>query len=437
MIFINKLLLNINYRIDLKYFWNYNVCIVFENWFLEEMMETAKKTNLRSISLLFFLTYMVSYITRTNYGAIIAEMEVATDMSRELLSMALTGSFITYGIGQIISGIIGDRFSPKNLVSIGLLSTLIMNLLIPICTNPYQMLLVWCINGFAQSLMWPPIVKLMAELLSSKEYNSATVVVTCGGSVGTITVYLISPIIISLLGFKWVFVVSAVIAALMLLFWQKYAPNVDIKSIAKSSKTKGNIKILFTPLMIAIMVVIILQGSLRDGVTTWMPTYISNTYNLSSIVSILTGVLLPIFSIVSINVTAKLYKNLFNNPVLCGGVIFGVGALSAVVLCLFTGQSAMLSVVFSALLAAAMHGVNQIFVCILPSFFKKYGNVSTVSGVLNSCTYIGSAISTYGIAVLSKNFGWSMTLVSWLIIAVVGTSVCFACFKTWAKNMAE
>lgn len=76
-------------------------------------METAKKTNLRSISLLFFLTYMVSYITRTNYGAIIAEMEVATDMSRELLSMALTGSFITYGIGQIISGIIGDRFSPK------------------------------------------------------------------------------------------------------------------------------------------------------------------------------------------------------------------------------------------------------------------------------------------------------------------------------------
>lgn len=182
-------------------------------------METAKKTNLRSISLLFFLTYMVSYITRTNYGAIIAEMEVATDMSRELLSMALTGSFITYGIGQIISGIIGDRFSPKKLVSIGLLSTLIMNLLIPICTNPYQMLLVWCINGFAQSLMWPPIVKLMAELLSSKEYNSATVVVTCGGSVGTITVYLISPIIISLLGFKWVFVVSAVIAALMLLFW--------------------------------------------------------------------------------------------------------------------------------------------------------------------------------------------------------------------------
>ena len=68
------------------------------------------------MALLFAITYMVSYITRTNYGAIVSNMVEQTGYTKDLLSMALTGSFITYGTGQIVSGILGDRFSPKKLV---------------------------------------------------------------------------------------------------------------------------------------------------------------------------------------------------------------------------------------------------------------------------------------------------------------------------------
>ena len=82
---------------------------------------------------LFAVVYMVSYLTRINYGAVIAEMEADTGISRALLSMAVTGSFITYGLGQIISGILGDKISPKKLLSLGFLMTVCMNMLIPIC----------------------------------------------------------------------------------------------------------------------------------------------------------------------------------------------------------------------------------------------------------------------------------------------------------------
>ena len=37
---------------------------------------------------------------------------------------------------------------------------------------------------------------------------------------------------------------------------------------------------IFSPLVIAIMVAIALQGMLRDGVTTWMPSYISEVFNM-------------------------------------------------------------------------------------------------------------------------------------------------------------
>ena len=39
-----------------------------------------------------------------------------------------------------------------------------------------------------------------------------------------------------------------------------------------------------------IMLAIMMQGILRDGITTWMPSYISETFHLASSVSILTGI---------------------------------------------------------------------------------------------------------------------------------------------------
>ena len=122
---------------------------------------------------------------------------------------------------------------------------------------------------------------------------------------------------------------------------------------------------------------------------------------------------------------------------MCAGIFFFTGALSALALFLLTGKNAAFSVLFSALLTGSMHGVNLILICMIPPFFKPQGNVSTVSGILNSCTYIGSAISTYGIAVLSENIGWSNTLLVWLLIALLGTAICAACVRPWKLKMSS
>ncbi|MBE6673147.1 MAG: MFS transporter, partial [Ruminococcaceae bacterium] len=60
----------------------------------------SDKKAVNRLALLFTLMYMVSYITRINYGAVISEMVKDTGYSKSMLSMALTGSFITYGVGQ-------------------------------------------------------------------------------------------------------------------------------------------------------------------------------------------------------------------------------------------------------------------------------------------------------------------------------------------------
>lgn len=381
--------------------------------------------------ILFTVAYMVSYITRINFGAVISEMETATGITRDLLSMSVTGSFITYGVGQVLSGVLGDKVSPKRLISLGFAITTVMNLLIPLCNSPYLMLGVWCINGFAQSLMWPPLVKIMTTYLSQRDYEKVSVWVLWGGSLGTIFIYLISPVMIAILSWKAVFVFAGVCGGLMLALWNKFAVDVDIRNIEKPEKQKKSLKFLFAPVMVLIMVAIIIQGMLKDGVTTWMPTYISDTYGLSNVISILTGVIIPLFTMIMNKLFASLYRRVLTNPVTCAGAIFAIGGIFALGIFLTSGRSAIASVVLTALLVGSMHGVNLMLICMVPSFFKKYGNVSTVSGIINACTYIGSALSTYGIAVLSQKVGWSSTVLMWTLFAVVGTVICVLCARAW------
>ena len=392
------------------------------------------------MTVLFMFTYMVSYLTRINYGAVIAEIEVAENLSKSLLSMAVTGSFITYGAGQIISGICGDRFSPKKLVSLGLTVTTVMNLLIPLMKDPYLYAGIWCINGFAQAFMWPPLVRMLSANLNEEDYKSSTEKVIWGSSFGTIGVYLLAPVFIGTVGWRALFFFCAASGAVMFFFWNRFASD-GLAGPSSSKKVaageKISFKVFLSPLILCVLMAIMCQGMLRDGVTTWMPSNISETYDLSSSISILTGVLLPIFSLVFNRAAAVLYKRFFKNPLVCAGVIFFVGVISSVVLIFFSGRFAAVSVIFSALLTGCMHGVNLILVCMLPAYFKKHGNVSTAAGVLNSFTYVGSAVSTYGIALLSESLGWSFTLMTWVLIAAVGSALCFACSKKWSAEYPE
>lgn len=398
------------------------------------MSKLDNKKSVNAIVFLFAATYMVSYITRINYGAVIAEMQTATGFSKSLLSMSLTGSFITYGAGQIISGAFGDKASPKKLVLWGLVATAVMNLLIPLCADPYQMLAVWSLNGFAQSFMWPPIVKILTAILSDEEYKKAITKVSWGSSIGTILVYLAAPGLIAALGWKAVFLFSALLGAVMIFAWNRWAQDVKTQYKAPREQTEKS-RGFFAPLFVCIMVAIMLQGMLRDGVTTWMPSYIAETYRLSNEISILTGCILPIFSILCFQIATRLYTGKFKNPLVCAGLFFSVGAVSALSLSFFAGQSAGVSVLLFAVLIGCMHGVNLMLVCMLPAYFQNTGKVSTVSGILNACTYVGSAVSTYGIAVISESFGWNVTILIWLGIAALGAAICLLCKKTWQREM--
>lgn len=396
-----------------------------------------KTYNRSALVFLFSITYLISYITRINFGAVISEIGTVTGFSKQELSYAVTGSFITYGLGQIFSGILGDRLLPKKLVFFGLFVTTAMNIFLPLCSTPWQMTVIWSINGLAQAFMWPPILRLMIALFRGDRYKVGVVRIGWGSSLGTILIYLISPLIITLFGWKGVFYFSGICSAVMMIFWNKYCPAIRVEKKNKTIENNNSNMKIFTPVFCIILLIISIIGVLRDGVATWTPSLISETFDLSNNSGILSGAVMPIFGMICYEIALKLYKSKFTNPIVCAGVIYLLGAISSLGLIAVFGKSSIGAILFIAILNGSMHGTNLMFISMLPAFYAKSGIVSTISGILNAFVYLGSAISTYGGAVITENFGWNVTIYMWLGLAIMGTVLSFIIAKPWKKQIEK
>ena len=409
------------------------------------MLKLSNKKDVNFLVVLCSIVYFISYVSRINLGTVLVEVIASGYAPKTVAALALTACSITYGAGQLVSGYLGDKFKPQNIILIGFIITALMNLCVGTVGDGSILVFLWAINGFAQAFMWPPLVKILSNLLNDDDYKKACVRVSWGSSLGTVSMYLLAPVIIKFFDVRIVFVISGALAAVMAIIWksvyEKYKPfkvcgNSEEKPSRKAeanstSAVKFNKSSIV--LLALIMLAIMLQGALRDGVTNWTPTYISEIFKLDSSISILTGVILPVFSLLSFTFVSFVNRKFIKNELVCAGVTFGVGAASAVLLLTFGSSNVALSLVLLALLVGSMHGVNLILVCMIPAYFARFGKVSFISGLINSCTYLGAAISTYGIAVFTDVFGWNKTIVLWSVVAFLGALICIAISKKWVS----
>ena len=393
----------------------------------------------RSAAWLCTLVYFASYVMRINFAVMIVKICSEMAMDKSELSVVLVGLTVSYGAGQIISGLLGDKVKPADLLFYGVCVATLCNVAMFFCHSVAAMTVVWCINGLAHAMLWPPMVRLLASNFSDSDYLYSVVRVSWGSSIATILLYLVCPMLLYVMSWRYIILLCASVGAVTAVIWRlnasKIFSGVALSESGNKEEKQGRaIKMpaaIYVPLIL-IMLGILAQGVLRDGVTNWMPSYMMETFGMTEENSILTAVIPAIFSIIAFEVFGKLQQKLIKNEVLCAGSIFGLASASALILYFLTG-SASISTLLMGIIVGCMHGVNLMLITVVPKRFVKYGRVSTISGILNAWTYIGSAISTYGFAVLAENNGWKFTIGMWVAVAAVGACICFATAFPWRK----
>ncbi len=412
-------------------------------------MLLSNKKNLTGRPLLWALTvvYFASYMMRVNLAAIIQEIVTDTGFEKSTLSVILISLSVTYGLGQILNGFIADKIRPQNMIFFGSLISTIVNLTFPLFSQSVlSMAILWAINGFAQAMMWPPIMRIMVENFEGNDFNFAQIFITWGTTIATVFVYLAAPLIITVSSWKFVLVMCGTFGIVGCTSWGLLKSKVPSIAPARRINKKENepakekMRIpssAFLPLILVALGVMC-HGMLRDGVTAWMPSYLAEVFTLGNSTAIFCTVILAIFSGIAVTVVGAIYKKWFKSEVFCAFFIFLVAALASLLLFFFfEGGGAILAILMMALITGCMHGVNFMLLSHFPKLFKKYGNVATITGTLNACSHIGAAIFTYGIAVLSEKIGWRLTVGIWFAIAAVGIVTCLIASMRWKKTMEE
>ena len=395
--------------------------------------------------------YFTSYCMRVNLAVMLVKICSEMQVEKSALAIVITGLTIAYGTGQVVSGFLGDRFQPKHIIPAGLFLAVVCNVGIFFSSTIPAMTVIWSINGFAHALLWPPIVRLMSTYLPAEDYSFAAVRVNQGSSIATLSLYLFCPLLLGVMEWRTIMLLCAAWGAVMVVLWFILYPRVFKEAYVQTDKTeapapdfkttKNPIPLYIFGAIALIMPGIMLQGMLRDGVTNWMPSFLLETFHLSEENSIVSTVVLAIFTMISYSAFSILQKRFFKNEVTCASAIFAGSAIICALLFainkFFPNAALIPSLVLMALTVAAMHGINLMLISIVPRRFAVFGKVSTYSGILNASTYVGAALSTYGFAALAETFDWNFTILTWVAISFVGAVVCFFGARIWQRHLDE
>ncbi|MBQ0010478.1 MAG: MFS transporter [Ruminococcus sp.] len=415
-------------------------------------MDKSQKKRMFLFCALACLVYFTSYLTRKSYNASVLAIMDATGMLKTAVSLAVTGSFITYGVGQVISGLLGDKIRPRTMIAIGLLGASLCNAVIPFFPSAVGFAVVWSINGFFQSMIWPPLTRAMSENFSFSFYRRGSRLVVIAASMATVAVFGLVSLCAARFDWRVTFYITCLFGLAATAVWFfgdagfEKNPVVARTGGTKREDTSGeaeketkNKPGLFAILLASGAFVIIgstmFCGVLRDGLETWTSSFLSDVYGMDTSTAILSVVILPLLSIASYYLAAAMVK-LTKGVVSGAAVIWGFGMLSAFLLALFYRNSAVIGIAGMALLVGCAHAINNLLTVYTVVYFRKSGHVSTVSGFINAGVYVGSAVATYGIAGILEHTSWSVILFLLVGITTLGAVLSVLVIRRWNRFAA-
>lgn len=398
----------------------------------------------RNLFIMCWIVYCIIYFGRTNYSAALAGIIQQGIFTKVQAGLIGTVFFFCYGIGQLISGMFGDRVSPYKMIFIGLFISMLANLLLPFGKSYIIMAFIWGINGFAQSMIWAPILFIISRIIVEDMRKKACLYIASSVPVGTMLTYLVSMIIMRYFSWKAIFFTTAAIFLPVVIFWYFTSRNaakilgfgepIEMEKLKEFGNSKNFFKLFISSGTIFLSISAFMHGMLKDGVNSWVPTMIVESYGVSTSFSMFLTMFLPMINLSGAYLATYIYfKFLKNNEVLVG-VLFLIFSIIPLTVLLFIGKiHVQTSILMLALFTTSMQAFNHMMTTRIPIRFAKYNRTSTASGLINSIAYTGCAISNYGFGYTSYAMGWQKTILIWIIIAVVAIMFCFFALKMWSN----
>lgn len=408
----------------------------------QQYLQSEKYSKLMFIAC--FAAYTASYIGRINFSAVLPAIIGNGLFTKTEAGIIGSAFFFVYGAFQIINGFLGDRLSPFKMITSGTILSAAANTAMTFCTTNTQMAVVWGFNGFALSLLWVAILKILANIINDGMRAKACLNISATLPIGTILAYLFASLSVKFINWKFAFYIpSAILFAVGIFFAVsslRVKPHITQREILsdgfeENKKSSGSLMpLLITAGIFFVLPADIIYGLIKEGISTWTPTMITEVYSAAPSFSAFLSILLPILNITGVYIIAPIYKKIFKKDELKTGaaiILFSLIPLSALIF--MEKFPAVLSVTLLAVITTALSAYNYMIITLVPMQFSYCSRTATVTGIMNTAAYGGCAAASYGFGIISDKIGWNGTVLVWIGLAVTTFLITLGASGRWRK----
>lgn len=353
--------------------------------------------------------YGLYYVCRLSLNVIKKPIVDAGVLSEGELGMIGSGLFITYAVGKLCNGFLADRSNIRRFMSIGLLITALINLVLGFTTSFGFFLVLWAVNGWAQSMGAAPCVVALSRWFGNKERGSFYGFWSSSHNIGEALTFIATSAIVATFGWQWGFKGAGLIGlvgfAIVALFMRDTPQSQGLPSIAEykgdiapeakseeSGKSVGELQkmVLKNPAIWMLALASAFMYISRYAVNSWGIFYLEaekgyTNLEASAIISI-SSVCGIIGTISSGFVSDVLFKGKRNAP----AVIFGIMNIIGLVLFMYGPKSldAVSMVIFGLAIGALICYLGGL----MATDVAPKGASGAALGVVGIASYIGAAI---------------------------------------------
>lgn len=402
---------------------------------------SVNSRGLGKIYWLSWLVYTCAYVGRYNFSAAVAGIVAEGLFTKSEMGLVGTVFFFVYGSGQLINGFLGDRFSPFKMIFVGSFVSAIANLVMSFVSTLPAMVVVWGINGFAQSMLWSPIIYLVSNSFTGDKLKKAQANLPATLPVGSLIAYLLSMILMKYSSWRFIFVAASIVLFISSIIWGSFSAAIgesgrnitNVKQIHNLSKKEPLSKILIASGVLLMFLPVMLHSMLKDGVMTWVPTMISELFAVSPSFSVMLSLALPVVNFFGARIASSMHSSGKLGEMKIACLFFGFTALPLIGLVFISHLNAVVSLALLALITSSMVAINYVFLTLVPVTFASHGRSATMAGMIDAVAYLGSAVSSYGFGAIADNIGWNNTIIIWLGIVFVALIFCALIVRRWDK----
>ncbi len=390
-----------------------------------------------------FVAYTGAYISRLNLSAALPTILTQFDITEVQAGLLQTVFALTYAGGQLVNGAIVDHINPRRFILIGLLSSAFCNFLFGSATAYWQLIVLWCLNGVAQSMIWTPIVKIISLCYVGKERQQVSFGMSMTLVLGHVLAWGVAGYMASRFAWRMSFFVPSVITGMIgictyLLLKQPTkvaSDDNDLTDIKGEEPMPLGAMFLKTGL-IGVLCFSLANGFVRDGIMTWAPTMLSaiEGIDLKSVFGI--TLIIPGINLLGILFGRYCYKVCRGSARVSIGFMMAMSSIATLLLVFFGTSNGILCALLLGICCAFMFGINPILTTLVPMEYDKFRRVGLIAGMVDCFIYLGSSLAGVMTGALKAVYGWNSVYLLWILVALLAAGSILASHRAAPKEDA-